>query len=358
MLVHVRVRHGDRINQFPQKLQFATTMSTATLNEGVCNSSSTTRLQQINDILKRENEQLKKGLADIQSNLADSVNLNRENLEQCQENKELYDELCGQFTEIRGQTVELRESVTNSCGLVEQTASQVREIQKVAELIQDIADQTNLLALNATIEAARAGEAGKGFAVVAAEVKELSTQSQTAAKGISQAVEDILDSSAHISSTMESLDEKSGSIDQTITEFDQSIQDVSGRNAETLHRVSGSNDQVFMGLAKLDHVLWKVNTYLSLLEESPAFAFVDCHNCRLGKWYYEGDGHAQFSGTPSFRQLEKPHTDVHQGTKQLFELLESGSANDVAEIRRAIDLMEQGSDGVFRLLDRILSEKG
>ena len=55
-----------------------------------------------------------------------------------------------------------------------------RDINKVTEVITDIAGQTNLLALNATIEEARAGEAGKGFAVVASEIKGLASKTAEA----------------------------------------------------------------------------------------------------------------------------------------------------------------------------------
>jgi len=111
-----------------------------------------------------------------------------------------------------------------------------------------------------------------------------------------------------------------------------------------------------MTLAKLDHILWKVNTYLSTVTHKEQFEFVSDHNCRLGKWYYEGDGKEFFKTTKSYKDLEAPHAVVHNGTHKVFDLItqEYSSYNKIME---AFKEMEQGSDQVFNVLDRILQEK-
>ncbi|MCW8907639.1 MAG: CZB domain-containing protein [Sedimenticola sp.] len=107
-----------------------------------------------------------------------------------------------------------------------------------------------------------------------------------------------------------------------------------------------------MSLAKLDHVLWKVNTYLSVNMNEPAFDFVDHHNCRLGKWYYQGEGKEFFSESSHYVAIEQPHSVVHQGTKGVFELLGTGQ-RDYPALMRAFRTMEESSQQVFAMLDRV-----
>lgn len=94
----------------------------------------------------------------------------------------------GRTARLVSESETLAKSTSNSTRELEESS---RVIEKVVEIIQDLADQTNLLALNATIESARAGDAGRSFAVVAGEVKDLARQTGEATKNIEKSVSNI-----------------------------------------------------------------------------------------------------------------------------------------------------------------------
>lgn len=79
---------------------------------------------------------------------------------------------------------------------------EIKEIEKMNDLINDIAEQTNLLSLNASIEAARAGAEGRGFAVVAEEIRKLAQQSQQSSKLVSNVVSTIKSNTTNVIESM------------------------------------------------------------------------------------------------------------------------------------------------------------
>ena len=119
---------------------------------------------------------------------------------------------------------------------VDKLAESSRHIGEIVNVISGIAGQTNLLALNAAIEAARAGEQGKGFAVVAEEVRKLAEQSESAAKEITDLIQQ---NQTDIQRAVQAMEESAGSVKVGITvvndagltfrDISQMTQEVSGQ---------------------------------------------------------------------------------------------------------------------------------
>lgn len=69
-----------------------------------------------------------------------------------------------------------------------------KEINKIMEIINNIANQTRLIAFNAALEAASAGEAGKRFGVVAVEIRRLADNVVESTAEIEGHITEIMDS--------------------------------------------------------------------------------------------------------------------------------------------------------------------
>ena len=97
----------------------------------------------------------------------------------------------------------IREQIQDTAKRIKRLGESSQEIGDIVSLINEIADQTNILALNAAIQAAMAGEAGRGFAVVADEVQRLAERSATATKQIAGLVKTIQTDTHEAVSSME-----------------------------------------------------------------------------------------------------------------------------------------------------------
>ena len=93
--------------------------------------------------------------------------------------------------------------------LVTDLEHNANKINRIVNVIRDVAKHTNLLALNAAIEAARAGDAGRGFAVVADEVRALALRTTTATGDIAQMVKAIGDETGNAVKGVEKAERES-----------------------------------------------------------------------------------------------------------------------------------------------------
>ena len=318
---------------------------------------NTSNEKQLDYILKFENENLKEGLLDIQANISESTELSRDNLSNSFKVNKVYDDSNLKLNSIVEDLKKLNDNAIEINNVISELNTKATNIADSVVTIDQIAFQTNILSLNAAVEAATAGEAGKGFAVVAGEVRNLASRSAEAAKEITDVVNSIQDSVSLTNQKIETITKSIDTLSNTTNNYSVEINSAIQTSKDSFEGLGHITDRVFMSLAKLDHVIWKVNTYLSLAHKKPAFAFVDHKNCRLGKWYTEGLGKRYFSKTQSYSKLDLPHSIVHNGTHKVFDSIEDANNINYEKAIDAFNEMENASKEVFTLLDQILKER-
>ncbi|MFP6027720.1 chemotaxis chemoreceptor TlpD [Helicobacter pylori] len=256
-----------------------------------------------------------------------------------------------------GQDIEsLYEKMQNATSLADSLNQRSNEITQVISLIDDIAEQTNLLALNAAIEAARAGEHGRGFAVVADEVRKLAEKTQKATKEIAVVVKSMQQEANDIQTNTHDINSIVGSIKGDVEELKSTVKNNMIVAQAAKYTIYNTNNRVFCGLAKLDHVVFKNNLY-GMIFGLNSFDITSHKNCRLGKWYYEGAGKENFSNTSGYRALESHHASVHAEANDLVKAVQEDHITDSKYLEHKVHLMEDSAKHVKENIDKMFYEK-
>ncbi|PZN96643.1 MAG: hypothetical protein DCF30_17270 [Hyphomicrobiales bacterium] len=184
--------------------------------------------------------------------------------------------LADDATKIARTGGDIVKNATDAMARIEEASKKISEITGV---IDGIAFQTNLLALNAAVEAARAGDAGRGFAVVAAEVRALAQRSSDAAKDITgliassdaevtegvklvrltgETLEQIVNASAAVSTTVQEIASASGEQANGIDEMSQTVShmdEITQQNAALAEQSAASARTLLDQIAQLNRLI-------------------------------------------------------------------------------------------------------
>lgn len=266
--------------------------------------------------------------------------------------------------ELRNALGDANKRMENMESVAKRLENESSRIGETIKLITDIAEQTNLLALNAAIEAARAGDVGRGFAVVADEVRNLADRTRKSTAEIDSIISNLREEISQMVSQTLTVGEQTKRISEEVESFHGNFDTVANASQKTIELMSEAKDRSFTTLMKLDHVIYMQNAYAGLEHQGVGSeaqsTMIDHHSCRLGQWYYQGEGKLNYSTTRGYTELEQCHTEVHTNVHKAMDMVKQDWIRNDDVLNQLVDYVaaaEAASKSVVVALNRIMEEK-
>ena len=137
--------------------------------------------------------------------------------------------ISGSSSDIAAKAADMKDFMVSVKRVLDETRSQLDEIDRIREFVDDVAENFRYISLNALIEAHRVGEHGRGFAVVAKAMQGLSDETRKSIGGIRVNLQSI-------HAFFERLETLVGEANETLQQQSNSSQEI----ASNLHDITAS----------------------------------------------------------------------------------------------------------------------